>query len=439
MTTMRAKPSSRTSRTTPRPSTWPWTMWPPRRSAARSGSSRLTRESGCTRPSDERRSVSCMTSAPNSSPPHIPTAVRQTPLTATESPSLSSRASGERTDRRTPSEVWSTRWTVPRSWTNPVKMALPLSQSRADQQILADDLAVECERAHGVGDAIDPAALERVARGAAADDQRREEQADLVDLAGVEEGARQMRAALEQDRGDVEGAELVERRAHAGGLVLARRDDDLRAVGLERVGVLARSGARDDDGQRDLRRRTHELAGGREGGRGVEDHAAWLAVHALDARGELRVVGQCGPDADDHRVDRGAPLVRALAARQPRDPLRVAGWRGDLAVERHRRLEQHPRPPGTRVLAEGLVDQPRAGGDLAVGDGDLDALVAQDPQPAAGGLLGRVVGADHHAGDPGGDDRVGARRRLAVVAARLERDVHRRAASGLAGDAQRVD
>src|SRR3954468_3035312 len=278
-------------------------MCPPSRSAARSGRSTLTRESGCTRPSDERRRVSCMTSAPNSSPPHIPTAVRQTPLTATESPSLSSRASGERTDRRTPSLVWSTRWTVPRSWTNPVKMALPLSQSRADQQILAYDLAVECERAHGVGDPVDAAALQRVARGAAADDQRGEEQAHLVDLTGVEERAGQVRPALEQDRGHAERAELVERRAHAGGLVLAGGDDDLRAGGLERVGVLARRRPRDDDGQRDLRRGAHELAAQRQPGGGVEDHAARLAVDAFDARGELRVVGQSRPDADRDGVD----------------------------------------------------------------------------------------------------------------------------------------
>src|SRR4051794_26549952 len=193
-------------------------MWPPRRSDARSASSRLTGDPGSTSPSDERRSVSCITSAPNSSPPHRPMAVRQTPLTATESPSLSSPASDERTERRTPSPVWSTRCTVPRSCTRPVNNGRsPLPQTGAHEQILADDLTVECERAHGVGDPIHASALQRVARGAAADDQRRQEQADLVDLAGVEEGARQMRAALEQDRGDVEGAELVERRAHAGG------------------------------------------------------------------------------------------------------------------------------------------------------------------------------------------------------------------------------
>ena len=121
---------------------------------------------------------------------------------------------------------------------------------------------------------------------------------------------------------------------------------------------------------------------------------------------------------------RWAIRARLLAG----DPLRVAGAGGDLPVERHRRLEQHVRAAGAGVLAERLVEQPRAGGDLAVGDHDLDALVAQDAQAAAGRLLGRVVGGDHHAGDAGLDDRVRAGRRLPVVAARLERDVHRRAA-----------
>ena len=43
----------------------------------------------------------------------------------------------------------------------------------------------------------------------------------------------------------------------------------------------------------------------------------------------------------------------------PGDPLRVAGAGGDLAVEGHRRLEHHERPPGAGVLAERLVEQAR--------------------------------------------------------------------------------
>src|SRR4051812_10620983 len=337
-------------------------MWPPSRSAARSASSRLTVEPASTSPSDERRSVSCMTSAPNSSPPHIPTAVRHTPLTATESPSRSSRASGERTLRRTPSFVLSTRCTVPRSWTSPVNTGSPLPQPRADQHVAADALAVQRERADGVGDLLDALPLERVARGAPADEQRRQEQPDLVDLARVEERAGDVRAALEQDRRDLAVAELVERRAHPGGLVLADGDDDLGARGLQRVGLVAWRGARDDDGQRRLGAGLDELAGQRQPGERVEDDAPRLAVDAVDARRQLRVVGQRGADPDGDRVDGGAPVVGELAAELAGDPLRVAGGRGDLPVERHRRLEQHPRPPRAGVLAEGLVAEAGAGG-----------------------------------------------------------------------------
>src|SRR4051794_38062913 len=213
MTTTRANPSSRTSRTTPRPSTWPCTTWPPSRSAARSSSSRLTRDPGCASPNDERRSVSCMTSAPNSSPPHIPTAVRHTPLTATLSPSLSSRASGVRTLSRTPSGVRSTRCTSPRSWTKPVNNRSPLPQSRLDEQVLPHRLPVERQRPRGVGDLLHAAALHRVARRTSADEDRREEQAHLVDLPRVEERARDVRAALEQDRRDPLVAQRAQRRA----------------------------------------------------------------------------------------------------------------------------------------------------------------------------------------------------------------------------------
>ena len=70
------------------------------------------------------------------------------------------------------------------------------------EHVVGDPLAVERERARRLGDALDALALERVAGVRAAEHDGREEQADLVDLAGVEERAGQVRAALEQDRGD---------------------------------------------------------------------------------------------------------------------------------------------------------------------------------------------------------------------------------------------
>src|SRR4051812_3787216 len=419
------------------PSTWPCTTWPPRRSVGRSGSSRLTGVPSRASASEERRSVSCITSA-EKCPSAIRVAVRQTPLTATESPSAISGARPVRTASRTPSAPASTAETVPRSWTSPVNTS-PLPQPRGDQDVVGDTLDVEAQRAGGLGDLLDALALERVARARAADHHGRDEQPDLVDLAGVEERAGQVRAALEQDRGDPGGAELVERRAHARGLVLARGHDDVGAGDLERIGGQAPGRPRDHHRERDLAGAAHELGVQRQPRLGVEHHAARLAGDAGDAGGEQRVVGQRSADPDGDRVALGAPVVGELAAGLAGDPLRVAGARGHLAVERHRRLEQHVRAARAGVLAERLVEQPGARGELAVGDEHLDALVAQDAQAAAGGLLGRVVGRDDDAGDAGVDDRVGARRRAPVVAARLERDVHRRAAGvGHAAGRQRL-
>ena len=204
-----------------------------------------------------------------------------------------------------------------------------------------------------------------------------------------------------------------------------------RAAALETTtvsGISAAAARRSRESERQARER-------------VEDHAAGLLATdtrgALGARRQLGVVGERGADADDDGVDRRAPAVGELAASLAADPLRVAGARGDLAVERHRRLEQHPRAPGARVLAESLVEQAGAGGELAVGHHDLDALVAQDAEAAAGGLLGGVVRADDDAPDPGLRDRLGAGRRLALVAAGLERHVQR--GSGEVGQTAGLD
>src|SRR5215207_9944653 len=210
-------------------------MWPPSRSVARSASSRLTPEPRAASASDERRSVSCITSALNW-PSAIAVAVRQTPLTATESPSAISPASRVRTPSVTPPSVASMTTTLPRSCTSPVNTS-PFPEPRGDQHVAGDPFDVERERARRLGDPLDALALERVARVGAADDDRGEEQPQLVELARVEEGAGELRAALEQQRRHVGRAELVERRSHARRLVLPRRDDHLGAGGLQRVGL----------------------------------------------------------------------------------------------------------------------------------------------------------------------------------------------------------
>src|SRR6185312_453604 len=162
--TTRAKPSSRTSAIVPSPSTWPCTKCPPRRSCGRSGSSRFTRSPCARAPSDERASVSFMTSAPKTRS-RVSIAVRHTPLTAIESPSAAPSGKSAAIVRRAPSPDRSIATTCPIPCTSPVNTS-PLPQPRGDEQILPDALAVERQRAQHFGDRLDPLALERVARGA---------------------------------------------------------------------------------------------------------------------------------------------------------------------------------------------------------------------------------------------------------------------------------
>ena len=140
----------------------------------------------------------------------------------------------------------------------------------------------------------------------------------------------------------------------------------------------------------------------------------------VDPGVELGVVGDRGPDPDDHGVGRRPPVMRPGPALFAGDPLRVAGAGRDLPVERHRRLEEHPRPTSPGVLAELLVGQAGPADEISVGDQDLDAVVTEDTQTPSGGLLGRIVTRVDHPADAGRDDRLGARRCLAGGAARLE-------------------
>ena len=75
----------------------------------------------------------------------------------------------------------------------------------------------------------------------------------------------------------------------------------------------------------------------------------------------------------------------------------------------------------------------------AEADIDRDAFVAQPLMALAGDFRIGVFQRRHHARDAGLDDGVGARRRLALMRARLERHVHRGALRRLLGAAQRLD
>ena len=120
---------------------------------------------------------------------------------------------------------------------------------------------------------------------------------------------------------------------------------------------------------------------------------------------------------------RGSPAPRSSASRRRESAVKPSRLTADFSVTSGR--------PVRACLRNGCTSEPRRGGLGAVGELDLDPLVAEDPGAAAGCLLGRVVAADHHPADPGREDRVGARRLAALVRAGLERDVERRAAAAV--------
>lgn len=119
------------SRISPVPSTWPCTMCPPRRAPTAVGRSRLTREPVVRTPRLERFRVSAITSAVNSSPSWS-TTVRQTPLTAMESPCRApSVTTGPRRRKRQASSRVSTAVISPSSSTIPVNTSRVLLPLRA--------------------------------------------------------------------------------------------------------------------------------------------------------------------------------------------------------------------------------------------------------------------------------------------------------------------
>ena len=172
---------------------------------------------------------------------------------------------------------------------------------------------------------------------------------------------------------------------------------------------------------------------------GVRDDAQRLPVgrHAVRvAHRELRVVGEHGADADEHRVDLGAQPVDVAARGLAGDPAAGAVGGGAAAVESGGELPGHERPAAAHRDQPRLVDLRGLGPE----DADLD-VHARGPQPleATGGGRPGVVDGDDHPTHPGLDQRHGAGAGAAGVVARLEGDDGRAALRAQAGGRERRD
>ena len=120
--------------TTPTPSTWPWTTWPPSRSAARSGSSRFTVEPALD--VAQRRAAQRLAHDVRAEALALAHADRgQADAVDGDRVALAELAARAATRRRCARRRRSraTSATFPRSWTSPVNTPLPLLEPRADR------------------------------------------------------------------------------------------------------------------------------------------------------------------------------------------------------------------------------------------------------------------------------------------------------------------
>src|ERR1700730_15453733 len=111
------------------------------------------------------------------------------------------------------------------------------------------------------------------------------------------------------------------------------------------------------------------------------------------------------------------------------DPARLAGTRGNLAVEAHCKLCADEGTPGQSVLDVELVETHRA---LFIHpDQCLDAGGREPGDPSTAHAFIRIGHADHDARDARQDDCLGTRRRSVTVSAWLEVHIEGATARGV--------
>ena len=131
----------------------------------------------------------------------------------------------------------------------------------------------------------------------------------------------------------------------------------------------------------------------------IKHHAKGLARVAvtLNSGRELRIVLDHCVDADKDRVVHVAELVSVIARLLACDPARLAGSRGDLAIERHGELQRHEWATGGSVGDVELVQLlggMGGGAHVHLQTGGLEPLDSR-----AAHTLVRVIHRDHYSLD----------------------------------------
>ena len=260
----------------------------------------------------------------------------------------------------------------------------------------------------GLGDRADADVADRHA--ISADKGGREVDEVPVDEAGRDEGARECRAALDEEVADAPAEEAGEHRVEVARAGL----DHAQRMPVE-GGVCSDGALADDDG--------HGLVG--------------EELPAVPAGGERGVVGEDGAGADRDRVARRSLLVDPLPCRRAGDP--PAGTvRGRRAPVEGRRPFERDEGAGQPYRREPVAQEAFA----LLGEQSRHHLDARRSE-ALGATVREFAGVGDgidHAGDPCGEERFAARTGAPGVVARLEGDDDGGPGTGARGEPrQRVD
>ena len=266
-------------------------------------------------------------------------AVRQAPLTATESPSLELRGElGANAQARSPSEA-STASTLPKLLDDPSEhqRASPLSQPRPHQNVLTHLLEVGRQRR---GRRRRSASHRRPREPRAPPPPATQRGAMKSRISSTSPASNRAPAKVGPPRPavlDPPAPELVERAQPPLPVVAAGGDDDLRPRSRAVAPRAAARGRR----PRSVEPRRIEVTSASRVAAARRSRRPRGSADGMSPRGpggEKGIIGERGADAHRDGVALGAPPVHELAALHARDPAGVARRRGDPAVEGHRGL-----------------------------------------------------------------------------------------------------
>jgi glycosyltransferase 2 family protein len=188
-------------------------------------------------------------------------------------------------------------------------------------------------------------------RPAGADQQRRHQQVQPMQHAGLEEARHRDAAALDQHPGETPGGQGIEH-GLGGEAALGQRQRQALHMG-SRWFCRARALAVQVQGRRF--RVAQQAAVRRHPAAGVEDHPDRVRAGHV-AHGEQRVILAGSPGADHYRVHQGAQPVQVHQALRPVDVVGVPALGGDAPVQALAELG-HGQPAGSGGQREQAVEQ----------------------------------------------------------------------------------